>query len=209
MKSNVVISASGYAYEDIEPVVEAIARNKARQYKKIAYYDPDDIKQEVRIKCFQTLRSFNPARSGANIRVFLAICADNKLKDIKRNIIYKHTSPCDRCDCCDHETGDCSLYPADKKQCSKYQRHEKYVHTKLSVNSPISIEEKRVIDNRSQVYSDRVDFIDYIFSLIPSGMLNLFGSFRDNNFNLDAMSNKDREKIMLTLKDVFYPEEWL
>jgi len=208
MKSN-AISASGFSYHDIEPIVESIARAKARQYKKIAYYDPEDIKQEVRIKCFQTLKNYDPARSGANIRVFLAVCADNKLKDIKRNVIYKHTSPCSRCDCCNHDTNECSLYPNNKKQCEKYMRHEKYVHTKLSVNSPISIEEKRVIDNKSQTYFDKIDFIDYIFSLIPSGMNNLFNSLRENNFNINAMPTKEREKIMVTLRDIFDPEEWV
>ncbi len=197
--------ASGLTYSDIEPLVESIARSKARQYKHIAYYDVEDIKQEVRLKCFTTLQNYDPERAGSNIRIFFTICADNRLKDIKRNVIYKHTSPCAHCDWFKNEK--CRQFH-DTRDCEKCARHERYVMTKLSVNSPVSIEEKRVVDSRSNAFIDNVDMIDYIFSLIPSGMTSLFIEFKERNFNLSAMPVKDRGTIMLTLKDIFYPEEW-
>lgn len=197
---------SGLNYSDIYNIVEQIATEKARQYKKIAFYDEDDIKQEVRIKCLNTIKNFDPNRSGANLKIFLAVCADNRLKDIRRSIIYKHTSPCTRCPFWNEMAAvsgvhDCVIF-CDKNQCDKFKKHNKYVMSKLSINSPISIEEHRVIDDSANRNVDRADFIDYLFEQVPSGRYQLFNKFRSVNFNLSSMRPKERIVIIEVLKEI-------
>jgi len=198
-------------YEDVEPVIESIAENKARQFGKIAWLDREDIKQEVRLKCWKTLDKYDPRK--ADLYTFLSKCADNRIRDIRRGILYKHNKPCFRCPFWDSHAAkvgkhDCLEY-VDKMQCDKYARHEKYVQTKLSANHPINIDENRVTDNEYPHRISQTDLIDYIYAHLPSYFVPLFDAFIESNFDFKALKPKERIIISEVIVDILeiYQEE--
>ena len=191
------ISASGFINSDIYNIIEKIADNKARQYKKIAYLDADDIKQEVRIKCVNALRKYEEKREDADLFVFLSVCADNKLRDIKRNILYKHNGKI--CQTCNSING---------KFCNKCKKLQRNVHSKMSLGMPISLEDQGV---ESKLYDacSTLDILDYIKFHLPSGLYKTFDKFQEANFNFKLLKQKERVSIsgvIISIINNFYKE---
>jgi len=216
MSKNIAISAfqyspSGLTYDSVHDIIERIAKDKAKQYRRIAYYDELDIAQEVRIKCFMTLKNYDPKRSGSNIHTFLSVCADNRLRDIRRNTVYKHNSPCARCmywnsDAAASGIHDCARF-GDKIDCEKFTKHGRYIMAKLSINSPTMVDEKMALDTAHHEHVSAFDFTDFIVENLPSGHVSIFMELKDNNFNLRALGKSDRHVIIKDIRDIFDKEE--
>ena len=69
---------SGFTESEVDEVIEQVAHYKACQYTPVGYFEYDDLRQEVRIKCMQTLARFNRVPTKENLSRFLSVCADNK-----------------------------------------------------------------------------------------------------------------------------------
>lgn len=198
-------SPSGISYTSEEDLIEKIAASKAYQHKRVGYYDAEDIKQEVRIKCWGVLNRYNPD-SGTNLYVFLSVCAENRIRDIKRSIMYKHNKPCLRCPFWNDlaaQSGqhDCVVF-SNKMDCEKYKRHEKYVQAKLSASHPVDINSQIMVDKTSTEDFDHIDIIDYVLSSISSGILPLFVKFSQSNYDLKALKPRDRKIMISSLRDI-------
>lgn len=207
-------SPSGTAplnYSAAAEIIESIANTKARQFKRIAWFDADDIRQEVRQKCYLTLGKFDPKIS--DLRTFLSRCAENRLRDIKRGLLYKHNKPCFRCPLWNMAASkagkhDCMAFD-DKMECDKYARHERYVHIKLSSSHPINLDESRVEDTSFEKAIANADLIEFILKRLTPGQKKIFITFQRSNFDLKALKPKDRTKICEVIVEILsmYQEE--
>jgi hypothetical protein len=191
-------------YYSAEAIIESVAESKANQFKNIGWLDEEDLKQEVRLKCWQTLHKYNKRRS--DLYIFLSRCADNRLRDIRRSICYKHNKPCLRCPFWKPESAakgkhDCSAF-RDKLKCDKYAKHEKYVQIKLSISHSMSIDEDRIYDSKFSNKLLQYDLVDFINVHIPSGHQYLFNMFASGNFDMRVLKPKERTELSEVLVDV-------
>ncbi len=199
------IAASGLTYDKQESIIERVASVKAHQYRKIGFYDLEDLKQEVRIKCWSVIHRYDPL-CGANLYVFLSVCADNRLRDIKRGVMYKHNKPCLRCPfwhagAAASGVHDCLVYDF-KMDCERFSKHEKYVQAKLSASHPIDINNEKIEDVFSSAHELRFDFIDFVETHISKSLLPLFRKLKTNNYNVKCLKPKERNLILSVLKDI-------
>jgi len=204
-KTNEPVSASGLEYHNQEDIIERVARNKAFQYRKVGFYETDDLMQEVRIKCWNAIDKYNPT-CGTNLYVFLSVCAENRIRDIKRSVLYKHNKPCLKCPFWSATAAasgqhDCLVY-WEKMECKKYARHERYVQAKLSASHPIDIYSERIEDDESELHSSRLELIEFIESKLPNSLMNLFIKFKAHNYNNKILSAKERSLLMTALKNI-------
>lgn len=88
--------------------------------KTFAYYDKEDIKQEVWVICLESLHKYDPERSSAKLETFLFRVVSNELTN-KYNKLFKKVNPPVKCRGCN---SDC------KSQCevwSKYLQNVKRI----------------------------------------------------------------------------------
>lgn len=192
-------------YGTAEPIIEAIAASKAHQFRqKLGWFDEEDIKQEVRLKCHKILDRYDPTKS--DLYIFLARCADNRIRDIRRSIRYKHNKPCIRCEHWDSDAAaagkhDCRAF-SNKLECDKFSKHERYVQVKLSVSQPVNIDEDRVYDSHFGRHVLQADLVDFVNTHIPTELKPLFITFMDANFDLKALKPKERTVLAEVLVDI-------
>ncbi len=182
-----MILASGILYSDVSDVIERIAENKARQYKSIAYLDQDDIKQEVRLKCFLAIKKFDKERAIKSKPFnFLSVCADNKIRDIKRTIFFKYYNK-NKCKICNGRS-------VSGVYCSKCQNLDNINIFKMSLNSPASLING---DNKQQYYFPIhiIEAMDYVKFHLPSGLLPVFNKLGNLNFDLNLLKRAEKYKI--------------
>lgn len=208
------IAVSGVSYSDHEEIIEKIAKAKAYQYGPIGFFGIEDIKQEVRLKCWEALRNKYNTERGTNVYAFLSVCADHRIKDIKRSVMYKHNKPCLRCPfwnaaAASSGVHDCMVY-WDKMDCERYAKHERYVQAKLSSSHPIDIDGERIEDKVSFRHSDKVDLIDFIETRLPSTLMPSFAHFKANNYNPKSLKVRERATLMRMLRNILrnYDERW-
>ncbi len=207
-------TSSGFSYSDHEEIIEQIAKAKAYQYGPIGFFGIDDIKQEVRLKCWEALlNKYRPER-GTNVYAFLSVCADYRIKDIKRSVMYKHNKPCIKCpfwDALAAASGlhDCKVY-WDKIDCERYSKHERYVQAKLSSSHPIDIDGERIEDETSFSHYDKIELIDFIETRLPKTMLPSFILFKQNNYSPKSLKSRERSILMKMLRNILrnYDERW-
>lgn len=201
-----MISGSGLSYENCSAIIESIATIKANQHRNVSYYGPEDIKQEVRVKCWLSLPKYDPDRFGTDLKVFLSICAENRIRDIKRSTIYKHNKPCFSCpfwmeQAANSGVHDCCIF-ADKMHCVKYSRHEKYVQVKLSANHPVDIDGHRIEDFKFKNSISSIDILDFINQHLSKQLYPLFVIFYNNNFDVKCLKKPERELLFSGLKTI-------
>lgn len=194
MKKKIIIRPSGITYTEAEETIERVANTKAKQHGNIAFFDPEDIRQEVRIKCWNVLKHYDPARTRANLYTFLSVCAENRLRDIKRSVMYKHTTPCDKCEFYNKTKKACVKFYT-KTNCEKCVKHERYVQAKLSSSHPVDINTQKIYDENSLEFEQHLEIIDYIEVHLPSGYMPLFQKFQSVKFNFKHL--RPRERIAL------------
>jgi len=203
MNSNVL--PSGFTYNDVEDIIERISDKKARKYGNVGFYDLDDLKQEARIKCWSILGRYN-VNHGTELEAYLGICIENRIRDIKRSIVYKHNKPCFQCpfwqqDAASSGAHDCLVFD-NKMECEKYARHEKYVQIKLSSSHPIDIDNERIEDGKYANTINGEELYDYVIKHLPSGHRHCFDKLANNNFNLKSLKKNEVKAIVSELKKI-------
>ena len=206
-----ISAASGVisTYEDAEELIEKIASYKANQYGKIGYLEPEDVKQEVRLKCYKELHKYDPSRTNAHLFTFLSVCADNRIRDLRRKLVFKDNKPCLRCPFWDPVASkkgqhDCLMFE-DKLSCDKFSSYQTYVKTKLNSNRPLDITDKNVYIYDNGVFNEinKIDVLDFVYNALPSGLNPLFQKLMESNFNTKKLKPKEREELLVVLKEIF------
>jgi hypothetical protein len=103
-------------YLDISPIIEYVAAVKCAKFGGVGIYSPDDVAQEIRVKCYRILHKFNPAEGSAFN--FFGSCADNMLRDLRRRHTLRKTNVCYRC--VYNRRGKCFLYGKAPERCERY-----------------------------------------------------------------------------------------
>lgn len=183
------ILGSGVYYSDISSIVEKIADNKARQYKKIAYLGPEDIRQEVRLKCFTALSKFNIKKTKNDLFMFLSVCADNRIRDIKRSIFYQYYDKT-KCKFCHGQ----SITSPSGFYCPKCNTADNKNTFKMNINNPIRVN-NGLLDDDFCLPSQKMEIIDYIRFNLPSGLMPIFNRLEKLEFKMGALKKGDRYKI--------------
>ena len=130
-------------YEDIESVVEDLARIKRKKYAR-RFIDADDIAQEVRIKCWKSIHIYDPER-GQSIRTFLNVCTENHLRNLMRDNFVTFNPPYKK----DPEYFDKSGQPTEKAlRDEKIQKYMRRYKRKRAVKMPASVD--RVFANTAE-----------------------------------------------------------
>jgi len=130
-------------YEDIESVVEDLARIKRKKYAR-RFIDADDIAQEVRIKCWKSIHVYDPER-GQSIRTFLNVCTENHLRNLMRDNFVTFNPPNKK----DPEYFDQSGKPTEKAlKDIRIQKYLKRYKRKRAVKMPASVD--RVFANTAE-----------------------------------------------------------
>lgn len=198
-------------YAQAEQTIETIAENKARQFNRVAWLEPDDVKQEVRLKCYNILHTYNSSKG--ELQAYLAKCAEYRLRDIRRSLQYKHNPPCVRCPLWDSAAAkagehDCLGF-RNKMDCDKYARHERYVQVKLSASHPVNINENVLHDESFDRCVKHRDLLDYVREYLPKNLMSSFDQLVSSNFNVRALKSKERVVLIEALVDILevYYEE--
>lgn len=200
-----------YSYDnpEIQRIIEEIAKATANKCKTIAYLDKADIEQEVRMKCLESLRHYDPNRSSANIRTFLITCVNNKMRDLRRSLLYKYNIPCNKCDFFDTKNNKCVKY-INKSNCSRLLKHERYVLCKLTSGHAIIINESQTIDEKELKNQDKFLLLDFIRASLPSNMIWMIDALVESNFDMSIFKPREKADLIFYLSSVideFYTEE--
>lgn len=204
------ISSSGLlTYENVEAVIEKIANYKAYQYGNIGYLEPEDLKQEVRLKCYKELAKFDNTKEKASLFTFFSVCADNRIRDLRRKLVYKNNKPCLRCSHYNAEANkngkhDCMVF-MNKIDCGKYASHHRYIITKINSNRALDITDKNIniCDSNYSNQINQIDINEFIGIMLPSGVQNIFEKLVKNNYNPQKLRIKERDELFMILQEIF------
>lgn len=164
---SVVFNIKGFNALDVsEPPVESglfeaildVAERSSYKYS-FSYYEPDDIKQEVILKCLQIAHLYSGIKP-IDAKAFFSTCATNYLKNLKRDNYVHIMPPCMPGGYAANQipeelyTGYCCLHwdnQAPKSDpchwklyetCEAWLTYKKYVQRLLNAANPITIDEE-------------------------------------------------------------------
>jgi hypothetical protein len=131
------------AYKDAESIIEDLVKIKSYKYRR-CYYGADDIAQEIRIKCWQILDTFDE-KKGKSLKSYLNVCTENFLRNLIRDRFATFNPPCKKT--CDHYRKDGS--PNENAVlCETFMRYLKLYRAKASVRMPTSVD--NIFDNTAE-----------------------------------------------------------
>ena len=196
--------ASGITYDDFSAIVERVAELKARHHLNIGYLDEEDIKQEVRIKCWEIMNRVDNDIGQPDS--FFAVCAEHRLTDLKRSLIYKHQKPCFKCPHWNKDPEASGSYKCfrfeDRSECERFSKHEKFVALKIASNYPYNLHHEPIYDETSHRGMERVDLEDYIYTHLPEFFHPYFKTVQENGYNFKVLKAKMRATLLNLLREI-------
>jgi len=150
------------SYDDIQPIVEYLVRTKSRSYM-FDTYSQDDIAQEIRIICLNTLPKVDLDRvKDGKLQNFFGRCVDNGLKNLKRDNYVRVSSPYKKKF---EQLDENDKSPEAEEIRAKYARHQKNIKTKLSIRhaSPIDGMGEILNNERFQLEMEYKDLERFLF----------------------------------------------
>lgn len=192
-------------YDEIAPIVEDLVRIKSKKFTR-GFLAQDDIAQEIRIKCYSSIGSYNPAK-GQSIKTFLNVCTENHLINLMRDKFAKFNPPCKNRGCKHYEaTG---IPTEEAKSCPSFMKYvSKYVR-KCAVRMPTAIEEFWNEDKSSSMFNDKTfEWTDINLSIMeifksdfPKDFDRLYILYQDMMEGKEV-SAKDKESIQSVVAKV-------
>lgn len=189
-----------------------VAERHSYKYS-FAYYEPDDIKQEVILKCLQIAHLYSGIRP-SDAKAFFSTCATNYLKNLKRDNYVHITPPCmpggyasnqipagdhwciywdknaPKSDPCLHK-----LYDT----CEAWLTYKRYVQRLLNAANPITIDEEITDENYVQDASS-FDLDDSMRTMLSPDLIEYY----DKLLAGEKIPAKIRLKIQQTCSGVLY-----
>lgn len=118
-------------YSHLSGVIEQVVHNKIHRYY-VPDMSPDDIAQEIRIKCVAAMEKFDATRIGPNPYQFLSKVADNHLYNFSRGTWVPNNPPCNRCPLWDIGKKVCKVNEVD---CDKIVKYRKKMFAKAALRT--------------------------------------------------------------------------
>lgn len=134
MKTELNISSSGIAYTEAQDLVETIVSIKKNKYN-FPGTDSEDLAQDIRLICWESLNKFDPAKLGKSVFHFVARCVDNALYNKFRGVFLDNNPPCLRCPEYVRETKQCRI---DEVGCDRILAYRDRMARKRAVAAPLS-----------------------------------------------------------------------
>ena len=128
-------------YEKYEETIEEIA--ELNKNKTFAFLSEEDIKQEIRIICFNALEKFDESKSSA--RTYLWRCVTNRLNNLKRDKYFRLEKPCLKTKC--------PMYNVFQKKCTS--------NTYPSICPHIKKSEQKIKRQIGVINNASIDGIDF------------------------------------------------
>jgi hypothetical protein len=120
---------------EAQRIVEDLVRIKSYKFAK-RYLGPDDIAQEIRIKCWKALPTFDKEK-GQSLKTYLNVVTENHLRNLMRDKFATFNPPCKKK--CDHY--DAKGAPTeDAASCPIFVKYLKAYKRKCSVRMPSSVD---------------------------------------------------------------------
>lgn len=209
--------------EFLEDIYE-ICHIKAYQHSQktgVKFLSREDLKQEYIMKCFRSLKSFDPSKSydaeKGKWKLYFYRACDSMQKDIEKKFTFNRNLPCRNCPLFDKETKKCKEYgPEFKTQCTLYFDYLSLQQSKWALGSLYgtggaaseSHTERLIdIDSDDRAFSDCservVDLYDYIESKCSSDIQRVFKDLCDVNYDTKQMPKADLKKLRKELKGKF------
>ena len=202
-------SPSGITYNSIEEMIESIAEYKARQYKRVGFLESDDIKQEVRLKCFESLGKIDFGRNDSNVFGFLSRAADNRILDIRRKWVYKNNKPCTTCPFYDIKADKqnshfCKKF-VDTQMCDEFAAYTKLINAKKSANRPMDIDDNNVyvMDDNFLNTINNIDVQEFILKYLPAELHETYYKLAAFDFNPVKLNPHERTALIDALGKIF------
>lgn len=125
---------SGLSYYDVEDMVETIVNMKKAKYQ-FGGTDPEDLAQEIRLICWESLQKFDQSKVGKSVFHFVARCVDNALYNKFRGIYLDNNPPCLRCPEYIKETKQCAI---QESGCTRIVQYRDRMARRRAIASPLS-----------------------------------------------------------------------
>ncbi len=127
-------AASGLAYADVEDLIETIVSMKKGKYNYPGH-DPEDLAQDIRIMCWESLKQYDEGKVGKSRFHFLAKCVDNALYNKFRGIYLHNNPPCLRCPDYIKATKECAI---QESGCDRIVQYRKRMARRRAIAAPLS-----------------------------------------------------------------------
>jgi hypothetical protein len=131
--------------------------------------DAQDIAQEIRIKCLESLASnqYEPGKTGGTPYSFLYRCIHNHLYNIRRGVWTVNNPPCVRCEYWSRKQRSC-ISVGGEDICNKMQKYRSIMSVKASLRTPVGFD-KHCTDGRSVEFSsiEEYELHDLIINRLP------------------------------------------
>lgn len=128
------VGVSGIAYTDAEDLVETIVSMKKHKFN-FPGTDPDDLAQDIRLICWESLGKVDPDKLGKSVFHFVARCVDNALYNKFRGVYLDNNPPCLRCPEYIKETKTCRI---DEIGCDRIVAYRDRMARKRAIAAPLS-----------------------------------------------------------------------
>lgn len=128
------INSSGIEYNSVQDLVETIVSMKKSKYN-FPGVDPEDLAQDIRIICWQSLEKFDSEKVGKSVFHYVARCVDNRLYNKFRGVYLDNNPPCLRCDDYIKETKSCRI---DEVGCDRIKSYRERMARKRAIAAPLS-----------------------------------------------------------------------
>jgi hypothetical protein len=127
-------TASGIDYDDAHDLVETIVSIKRNKYN-FPGHDSEDLAQDIRIICWDSLAKFDPEKLGKSVFHFVARCVDNALYNKFRGVYLDNNPPCLRCE---HYIKDIKKCAIEEQGCDRIRQYRNRMAQKRAIASPLS-----------------------------------------------------------------------
>ena len=127
-------NVSGIEYSTQHDLVETIVSMKKAKYN-FPGHDPEDLAQDIRLVCWESLQKFQPNKVGKSVFHYVARCVDNALYNKFRGVYLDNNPPCLRCDDYIKETKTCAI---EEEGCTRIVQYRDRMARKRAIAAPLS-----------------------------------------------------------------------
>lgn len=119
-------------YHSVSGVIERVVLSRVYR-TQIPDIPPEDLAQEIRLKCFLAIDRFDASRIGPNPFNYFATVADNHIYNLRRGTWVPNNPPCLRCPCWDKENKTCII---NEEGCEKIVKYRQNMRIRATLRSP-------------------------------------------------------------------------
>jgi hypothetical protein len=209
----------GVSQDEFLDQIYEICHIKAYQHDtkaSVKFMSRDDLKQEFIMKCFRSLKSFDPTKSydaeKGKWKLYFYRACDSMSLDIEKKYTYNRNVPCRTCPLFDKDKKSCTVYQQEEMdQCGPYKKYMHLQTSKFALGTMYGtggkVECQQITSSQSRekedLSSNVLDLFDYVENSCSVDVQRIFKDLCDVNYDTKQISKKDMAKIRKELKGKF------